>query len=784
MNTHEEILERMSGANPLPDVEMITDGQLAEMTLQVEEARVAGRAPSPAQELVPARPRVRWLRPAVAFGVALLLAFGTIGIVSLVGGGEGDLADEPSPPTTGAPPPTVAPDAPRAPAAPISPLNRVLRIAVTGDNELWAITLGGVVQWDLDTQTHTVHDAGLGPAAADFGDVMVGADGTVWLASDENVARFDGGWATFRLSDAPFGHMRPGEHMPTAVDPDGALWIAVGPDELGRFDGSEWEIFETPYGTNLAEWGWASDITVSIDGTVWAAHQESSWGPDPESTVPESGRIASFDGSTWTLHTTSDGLPDGVRSITSTPDGTVWAMSFGWGWADDNGNERSVPGEGVALFDGTSWTRYTKADGLPSNDSEIVAGLDGSIVAVDIGGEGISRFDGSSWNPLPVPPRYGLPVVVDAAGTMWMPSDESEGGIVGVDGDEVFRLIVPVDESRAAAPTTTVVPAADEWNPILADTQAGPTPPATTCAFGASPNEPGPIGQERPEAAFNGMLAGAFDQRLGRIIYVATDRETWGFDVCTNTWRRLDPTGTAPTESSAGLVYDVDSDLTISVSSLIWIYDAEANGWSTAGGIGNAYGAVYDPVSGLVVTTDYVDDRSMALWAYDVDTDAWTLVGDLPQAGDLLGYTPELDRLIIATWDNQTMLLDPRSGEATIVATETPAVQFGWPKASYGTSAETAFVASGVKAAGGGIVDVFPGFICGFDPATSTWSSCFASPGEGEYPGFGAIVGDPINNRLVIINGIHGNFWVNATDHVWAIDLGTGESMELLAPSQ
>jgi hypothetical protein len=82
------------------------------------------------------------------------------------------------------------------------------------------------------------------------------------------------------------------------------------------------------------------------------------------------------------------------------------------------------------------------------------------------------------------------------------------------------------------------------------------------------------------------------------------------------------------------------------------------------------------------------------------------------------------------------------------------------------------------------IVDVFPGYICGFDPETLTWSSCFASPGDDAYPGFGAIVGDPINDRLVIINGIYGNFWVNATEHVWAIDLETGELTELLAPSQ
>ena len=103
MTSHDEVLERMSGANPLPDVEMITDGQLAEMTLQLEEARRAGRIPDEPQELRPTRTRVRWMRPAVAFAAAVLVAFAVIGAVSLTTGGESDVADQTSPTaTTGA----------------------------------------------------------------------------------------------------------------------------------------------------------------------------------------------------------------------------------------------------------------------------------------------------------------------------------------------------------------------------------------------------------------------------------------------------------------------------------------------------------------------------------------------------------------------------------------------------------------------------------------------------------------------------------------------------------
>jgi len=40
-------------------------------------------------------------------------------------------------------------------------------------------------------------------------------------------------------------------------------------------------------------------------------------------------------------------------------------------------------------------------------------------------------------------------------------------------------------------------------------------------------------------------------------------------------------------------------------------------------------------------------------------------------------------------------------------------------------------------------------------------------------------VDDPINNRLVLING----GWGSSADDVWAIDLGTGEWIQLLEAS-
>ena len=63
------------------------------------------------------------------------------------------------------------------------------------------------------------------------------------------------------------------------------------------------------------------------------------------------------------------------------------------------------------------------------------------------------------------------------------------------------------------------------------------------------PNAPGPATQVRPPAGFDGMV---FDRGAGRIV-VTSNRETWTFDVCTNTWapeRRRGRSSRAPGSSS------------------------------------------------------------------------------------------------------------------------------------------------------------------------------------------------------------------------------------------
>jgi len=793
----EDIIDRMAAANPVPDLGMITDGQLAELTLQVEQGRTASartreRSIEAQERRASGRagrgPRSRWFKPAVAFASALVAVLAVLGIVGLLRPDPAAVVDEPAPSLTTVPSATstMAPETATAPVAPppgastasSDRTNRIRSLTVAGDESLWAATADGVVRWDLDTLTPMVYttDHGLPSGGAAF--VEAGLDGSVWAGGEGWIARFDSALTTFSV---PVDHPL----YQVAVGPDGTVWAAFETGRLGRFDGSEWQMLDAPAFAESQD-PWASELAVAPDGTLWVGLSDESMG-DPESSNVSRG-VASFDGSAWTVYTAADGFPPRVGNLIAVaPDGTVWAGAAG----SVGSGGSSVSGGGAASFDGTVWTGYTVADGLPSNDVDVMVGADGSVWAINVWGDGVARFDGTAWILHPDVNGFG---VVDADGTFWVPSEEAGGGIVGHDGAQTTRLSVPVDESTAVTSTTTVVAAAGDWNPLLATTRARPAVVAATCPTGADPDVAGSAIQDRPAGGWAGLLAGAFDNRTGRIVYLDEARETWTFDVCTNTWRQMSPTGEVPFELSGGLVYDVDSDVTVAFGyGGISVYDAGANTWTWQdhNPIGQfpPSGAVYDPVSGLIVTT-VLTDSYLDAWAYDAETNSWALIGRLWEGGEdyvwfeLLGYSGEVDRLVFASLDNVTALVDPRTGTKTIIETPTPAISFGWPKAQYGQAADSTFVAEGVWVGGGMFDTQFPDQICGFDIDTSTWTLCLPMPGGSKYAAFAAMVDDPINDRLVLVHGVYGNFWGLSDDGVWAVALDTGETIELLAPGE
>ena len=353
----------------------------------------------------------------------------------------------------------------------------------------------------------------------------------------------------------------------------------------------------------------------------------------------------------------------------------------------------------------------------------------------------------------------------------------------------------------AATPTGSIAPAITSppvgaWSPILIEKRAATPPSAATCPPGTDPDLPGPAGQERPDPRRTSNMAAAFDRHAGRIVFVDRLAETWTYDVCTNTWHRMHPEGIPTTvvyndgepEMDLGwLVYDVDSDRTVAFGwERLSVYDANANAWTshdrTIGEEAYPEGVVYDPVSGLILAVMRPagsPDRT-ELRAYDVDADTWTTVGVLADTatGFLYGYVPRLDRLVLGSYDSTAALVDPRTGSSTILGEPAPGVVGGFGSAVYGHDAETVYVFSGSVIAGGDPVN--PGRICRFDPETVIWTDCFDPP-SAKYLAYGAMIGDPINERLLLVHGIHGDWWRGADDGVWAIDAESGTTTELLS---
>lgn len=190
-------------------------------------------------------------------------------------------------------------------------------------------------------------------------------------------------------------------------------------------------------------------------------------------------------------------------------------------------------------------------------------------------------------------------------------------------------------------PSPTVVAAESD---VLATTKARPLPAQATCPAGSDPDAPGPSGQEGPFTESAGVMA--FDRHAGRIILLAAEMtigsNTWTFDVCANTWRRMSPTEEPPVPRDQGdqvsLVHDADSDRTLAFTDtgVIWSYDLAADEWVTAGSFpeiahperwegASGIAALYHDRSGLVIVYD-----GKMMWAYDVDANTLAKVRQRP----------------------------------------------------------------------------------------------------------------------------------------------------------
>ena len=265
------------------------------------------------------------------------------------------------------------------------------------------------------------------------------------------------------------------------------------------------------------------------------------------------------------------------------------------------------------------------------------------------------------------------------------------------------------------------------------------------CPPGSNPDEPGPVDQARPAEEFS---ATAFDRRAGRLVGVidiadGTALATWTFDVCTNTWTQMHPNREPPGFEWAQLVYDVDSEATIGVSSeKLWAYDLKANAWTEKGvAPPGAYVGAYDPVSGLVVAGTNAEE----LWSYDVETDTWALIHQAngpPWGYGTLAYDASVDRLVEYVGGDlgyEIWLLDIRTGTWSRSGAEAPGFFMGlWgvpPVVAYDEAMERTVFGS-------------PWRLAAYDATADRWEILVeVDPGGPSL--YHPIAYDPLNRRFV-----------------------------------
>jgi signal transduction histidine kinase/ligand-binding sensor domain-containing protein len=154
-------------------------------------------------------------------------------------------------------------------------------------------------------------------APADMTDLMLAADGMLWLAGNAGVYRFDG--VRFHRFEPASGEALDGASInASAADRDGSLWLMRTTGELLHLRGNTVRSWERD---KAVQSGVPTDLEIDGEGRVWA--------------ITKSGLSVLTDG-TWRSVGEADGVSGGnVDSIEIADDGRIWVLSAGGIFSSD-----------------------------------------------------------------------------------------------------------------------------------------------------------------------------------------------------------------------------------------------------------------------------------------------------------------------------------------------------------------------------------------------------------------------------------------------------------------
>lgn len=275
-------------------------------------------------------------------------------------------------------------------------------------NSLWVGTSSGVNEVDLASgklrNTFTRKD-GLANEYV-FG-IGIDSEGQKWFGTNAGGAsRYRSGepgtWKTY----FPMHGLADYWVYAFANDKQGKLWIGTWAG-ANQFDPKTGK-FKTFVKELINEWVYGIDVDargrvwfgteggVSMyDGKRWKAwtHKDGLGAPNVEN-LPASANTGLGTRSRHDLSTLSEGSltynPNYVFSIVATPEGEIWAGTWGGG---------------AGRFDGSKWVNYTTRDGLAGNVVYAMARDEAGRMWFGTD-RGVSRFDGKNWKSFT--PHQGL----------------------------------------------------------------------------------------------------------------------------------------------------------------------------------------------------------------------------------------------------------------------------------------------------------------------------------------------------------------------------------------
>ncbi len=317
-----------------------------------------------------------------------------------------------------------------------SAANQIRTVLIDQSGNLWTGGPGGVVHWDLKTNTPTIYAIRGEPENTNVVALSQTPDGAIWAGTfGKGLARFDGKtWKSFTTVDGVPGNYS----VAQTVTSDGELWVAIQKDNsledshFVRFDGTNWitekgiafqrlvtlpndsivSVYNEPPiggtyfnsevgifdGQNWNDLGvypgeWIGAITVAPDGVIWFATDNA---------------IYRYVHQMWTKMAPPWKGKDftSVSSMAISKDGLAWfGFSRHVAFDLDPCGDRSDSGEerGIYRYNGKIWTHFTADDGLVDNKICAIALDPSGNVWFGSFDKGVSRFDGHNWTSYVVP---------------------------------------------------------------------------------------------------------------------------------------------------------------------------------------------------------------------------------------------------------------------------------------------------------------------------------------------------------------------------------------------